>query len=251
MRKLRTWLVLFATTLVAVTLWDTCTGGAGLHAQTLADYDYENLTFRGLGFDYGYIWPNKVESASQYNVRLDLGYLGPGLRIAPTITYWSSDLKRPELQRLADRLEQLPALQEQGVELSADDLGNVSWSDLSVGVDAQLVWTVPLNIMTYIGGGVAVHALNGRGTAIEDTFVEDLLDSTTPSFALSAGAEYQLVERLRIYAEGRFTLMSDLRYPGVRAGMAIMLPSRPVVNGSGSGSGGAGAGPGVARGGGQ
>lgn len=203
------------------------TASAAAAQTSLADYDYENLTFRGLGFDYGYIWPNKVEAASQYSVRLDLGYLGPGLRIAPTISYWSSELKTPELQRLADRLEQLPALQEQGVELSADDLGQVSWSDLSVGVDAQLVWTVPFDVMTFVGGGIAVHALNGRGTAIEDTFVEDLLDSTTPSFSLSAGAEYQLVERLRIYAEARYTLMSDLRYPGVRAGMAIMLPSRP------------------------
>lgn len=212
-------------TIVAMASALTATAAAA--QASLADYDYENLTFRGLGFDYGYIWPNKVEAASQYSVRLDLGYLGPGLRIAPTISYWSSELKTPELQRLADRLEQLPALQEQGVELSADDLGQVSWSDLSVGVDAQLVWTVPLDIMTFVGGGIAVHALNGRGTAIEDTFVEDLLDSTTPSFSLSAGAEYQLVERLRIYAEGRYTLMSDLRYPGVRAGMAIMLPSRP------------------------
>lgn len=212
-------------------------GAVDTAAQTsLADYDYENLTFRGIGFDYGHIWPSKVESADQYSVRLDLGYLGPGLRIAPTISYWSSALKRQQLQRLADRLELLPALQEQGVDLSGDDLGDVSWSDLSVSVDAQFVWTVPLDIMTYVGAGLGVHALNGRGDAIEDTFVEDLLDSTTPSLSLSAGAEYQLAQRLRIYGEGRFTLMSDLRYPGVRIGLSLMLPSRPLA-GSGSGSG--------------
>ena len=201
---------------------------APVHGQTLADYDYENLTFRGIGFDYGYIWPSKVESTDHYSVRLDLGFLGPALRVTTNISYWSSDLKTQELQRLADRLEQLPALQEQGVDLSAEDLGQVSWSDLSLGVDAHMVWTVPLNIITYLGGGLGLHALNGRGSSIEDTFIEDLLDSTAPSLALSAGAEYQLLQRLRIYAEGRYTLLSDIRYPGVRAGVSIMLPGRPA-----------------------
>ena len=37
-----------------------------------------------------------------FSLRLDLGYLGPAVRIAPTISYWSSDFKRSELGRLAD-----------------------------------------------------------------------------------------------------------------------------------------------------
>lgn len=204
-------------------------GTQSVQAQTLADYDYENLTFRGIGADYGYIWPTKVESTDHYSIRLDLGFLGPALRISSSVSYWSSSLKVQELQRLADRLEQLPALQAQGVDLTASDLGRVSWSDLAVSVDANMMWTVPLDIITYLGGGIGLHALNGRGSSIEDTFVEDLLDSTSPSIALSAGAEYQIIERLRIYAEGRYTLLSDIRYPGVRAGLSIMLPGRPAA----------------------
>lgn len=205
---------------------------SAVQAQTLADYDYENLTFRGFGFDYGYIWPNKVESTDQYSVRLDLGFLGPAVRIATTLSYWSSAFKEPELQRLADRLEQLPALQEQGVDLSAADLGRVRWSDVSATVDAHMVWTVPGNIITYLGAGLGIHALNGRGTSIEDTFVEDLLDSISPAIAFSAGAEYQLVERIRLYGEGRYTLLSDIHYPGLRAGVSIMLPQRPASAGT-------------------
>lgn len=207
-------------------------GTSAAGAQTLADYDYENLTFRGFGFDYGYVWPNKVESTDQYSVRLDLGFLGPAVRISSTLSYWSSAFKEPELQRLADRLEQLPALQEQGVDLSAADLGRVRWSDVAASVDAQMVWTVPLDIITYVGAGLGLHALNGRGTSIEDTFVEDLLDSISPAVSFSAGAEYQLAERLRVYGEGRYTLLSDIHYPGVRAGIAIMLPSRPAGTGT-------------------
>lgn len=207
-------------------------GTSAADAQTLADYDYENLTFRGFGFDYGYVWPNKVESTDQYSVRLDLGFLGPAVRISSSLSYWSSAFKEPELQRLADRLEQLPALQEQGVDLSAADLGRVRWSDVAASVDAQMVWTVPLDIITYVGAGLGLHALNGRGTSIEDTFVEDLLDSISPAVSFSAGAEYQLAERLRVYGEGRYTLLSDIHYPGVRAGLAIMLPSRPAGTGT-------------------
>jgi hypothetical protein len=197
-----------------------------VRAQELADYDYENLNFRGIGFDYGHIWPSKVAPTSMYSLRLDLGFLGPAVRIAPSISYWRSTFRTSELDRLADRLNRLPPLQEQGVVITAADLGTVEWSDLALSIDAHVVWTAPLDVITFLGVGAAVHALNGRGDAIADTFVEDLLDSTTAGIAFMGGAELQLLPRLRIYGEGRYTLVSDVRYPAVRIGAALMLPPR-------------------------
>src|SRR5688500_11356087 len=139
---------------------------AGASAQTLADYDYENLTFRGVGFDYGYLWPSRVRSTSQYSVRLDLGYLGPGVRIAPSISYWSSEIRESELGRFADQLDRLPALRARGVTIRPDELGTITWSDLALSLDAHVVWTTPLRAFTYIGAGVGVHALNGQGQAV-------------------------------------------------------------------------------------
>lgn len=196
----------------------------GAAAQGLADYDYENLTFRGAGFDYGYIWPSKVAATPLYSVRIDLGYLGPGVRIVPTIAYWSSHFRRGELERVADRLAQLPVLRAQGVAITAADLGTIELSDVSLGVDVHMLWTTPLDVFTYVGGNLGVHALNGRGDAIADTFIEDLLDSTNAGGAIMAGAEYQLLPRLRVYGEARYTLLNDVRYPGLRAGFALMLP---------------------------
>jgi len=196
-----------------------------LCAQDLADYDYENLAFRGVGLDYGYIWPTKVRATPQLSVRLDLGYLGPAVRIAPTISFWSSEFKRSELARLADRLEQLPVLREHGVDITADDLGTVDWTDISLGVDAQYVWTTPLNVLTFLGVNVGLHALNGSGDAIDGTFIEDLLDSTAAGVALLGGAEYEVAPRLRVYGELRYSLVSDVRYPGIRLGAAFMLPT--------------------------
>ena len=206
-----------------------------VHSQELADYDYENLSFRGIGFDYGYIWPSKVEAAPMYSVRLDLGFLGPAVRLVPSISYWSSEFSTDELDRLADRLNNLPPLQDQGVVITAADLGIVEWSDLSMSLDAHAVFTAPLDIITFVGLGGSIHALNGRGDAIADTFIEDLLDSTTAGVAVMAGAEFQPIPQLRIYGEARYTLVSDVRYPGIRLGAALMLPQRTATSTSGGG----------------
>jgi hypothetical protein len=194
--------------------------------QTLADYDYENLTFRGMGLDWGYIWPSKVEPTHVLSLRLDLGYLGPAVRIAPSLSYWSSQLRTRELERLADRLNRLPPLEEQQVEISAADLGTIHWSDFALSLDAHVVWTAPLDIITYVGAGGSLHALNGRGDVIDDTFIEDLLDSAAAGIAVMAGFEMQAMPRLRLYAEARYTLVSDVRYPGIRLGASLMLPQR-------------------------
>jgi hypothetical protein len=199
---------------------------AGAGAQSLADYDYENLTFRGIGFDGGYIWPNKVEGSTLYSLRLDLGYLGPAVRLAPSMSYWSSRMRTSELERLADRLSNLEPLREQGVVVTAADLGDIHWSDLSMSVDAHVVWTAPLNVLTYVGAGISLHALNGRGDVIDDTFIEELLDSIAPGGSVLAGVETMLMPRLRIYGEARYTLSSDVRYPALRLGGALMLPPR-------------------------
>jgi hypothetical protein len=208
-------------TLVALLVAPTTARG-----QTLADYDYENLTFRGIGLDYAFIWPDKVEPTSMFSLRLDLGYLGPAVRITPILSYWNSHLRARELERMADRLSNLPALLDQGVVLAAADLGRVEWSDLVLGVDAHVVWTAPLEVLTFVGVGTSLHALNGRGDLIDDTFIEDLLDSTTAGIAILAGIEMQPVDRLRVYGEARYTLAGSIRYPSLRIGGAIMLPPR-------------------------
>jgi hypothetical protein len=161
-----------------------------------------------------------------FSVRLDLGYLGPAIRIAPSISYWSSRFRAAELDRLAGRLSQLPPLRDRQIVITAADLGRVDWSDLSLAVDAHLVWTTPFDIMTFVGASGALHTLNGRGDAIDDTFIEDLLDSTTAGAAVMAGAEVQPISRLRLYGEVRYSITSDVRYPGFRVGAALMLPPR-------------------------
>ena len=120
-------------------------------------------------------------------------------------------------------------LDPEGVEITAEDLGEITWSDLTVGLDVHMLWTTPVGLMTYVGAGAAIHALNGHGDFVENTFVEDLLDSTGGGVAVMAGLEYQVVPRLRLYGEARYTLVTDIRYPGLRAGASLMLPPRDAA----------------------
>ena len=196
-------------------------------AQGLADYDYDQLSFRGLGAWVGANWPTRVESTTTFGVRADLGYAGPGLRIMPHVGYWSSTMNRSEVADLEDRVEEL--LLQQDPPVVADvDLGAVDWSDLVIGLDAHFVWAVPWDFLTYAGAGFSAHVTNGSGPGIDGTFVEDLIDSFAAGINVHGGVEYLATDRLRVFAEARYELQADLRYPEIRAGMSFYL-SEPAT----------------------
>jgi len=202
------------TLVLALALFGASPGGA----QEFADFDYENLAFRGVGLEWGYLWPDKVEPTRSYGVRADLGYLGPGLRITPSITYWSSRMTRPEVAQLEDRVGSL-IVRQQGPGAPPVALGPIDWSDVALALDAHVVWRVPYGFLTFAGVGASVHFLNGEGEAIADTFVEDLLDSVSAGLGLHVGVEYPVNRNTRFYTTGRLELLEDVRYSTIRAGL--------------------------------
>lgn len=199
----------------------TSVSAGSVAAQGLADFDYENLSFRGIGFETGWIGPTDVESTNTFGVRVDLGYLGPGLRIAPGITYWSSELDAAEVGRLEDRIAEL--VLEQTGQVVQPDLGVIEWSDLVLGLDGHFVWTVPFGFLTYAGAGVSVHILNGSGPAVDGTFIEDLLDSVTAGLNVHGGLEYPVTNRFRLYTQTRYEALGDFQYLELKFGAQIMF----------------------------
>lgn len=187
----------------------------------LADYDYENLQFRGIGLDMGRMWPSNLEATTPVRLRIDLGYLGPGVRIVPSIAWWQSDVEEGEISAFEEQLEESNGLPPGSVELGAIEL-----SDLALQVDAHFVWTTPIDLLVYLGAGAGLHMMNAQGEDIDDTFIEDLFDSVLPGITALGGLEYALVDRVRVYGEAHFTMVSDILSPGLRAGVAIMLPTR-------------------------
>jgi len=194
----------------------------GVQGQSLADFDYENLAFRGFAPEWGYLWPDRVEPTQSFGVRLDLGYLGPGVRIVPSVTYWKSTFKVSEVRELEDRVASLIETQTDQP-APAVNLGVIDWSDVAVAVDAHVVWRIPFGILTYSGLGASAHILNGAGPAIDGTFIEDLLDSVTAGVNVHAGIEYPVTQKFRLFTQGRYELMGDLRYSSVRMGGQIMI----------------------------
>jgi hypothetical protein len=193
----------------------------GASGQDLADLDYEHLAFRGLGFDWGYLWPTRVDRTGSVGMRLDMGYAGPGLRIMPSVTYWSSPLGQGEITELEDRIGALIADQTGGP-APALDLGSIEWRDVAIGVDAHVVWDSLFDVLTYGGLGVTAHILDGDGNAIAGTFIDDLLDTVTAGFNLHLGAEYPVTDRFRIYTLGKYEVLSDIQYFTARVGWQIM-----------------------------
>ena len=197
-------------------------------AQDVADIDYEHLSFRGIAPEWGYIWPNRLEAAQSYGVRIDMGYMGPGLRVTPSITYWKSRFEQREVDEFADRVADLVVEQNPGLPRPDIDLGRIEYRDIAIGVDAHVVWEVPFDLLTFGGLGVTAHIVDGEGVGISGTFVEDLLDSVEPGFNLHFGAEYPVTERMRLYTVGRYEVMPDLQYLQLRVGWQFMFaPNAP------------------------
>lgn len=194
---------------------------AGTAGQELADLDYENLAFRGFGFDWGYMWPNSVERTGTFGLRLDFGYAGPGLRVVPGIGYWSAPLDAERVARLENRLATLVS-GETGGPAPVIDLGRIDRTDVSIGVDGHIVWSVPFDVLTYGGLGVAAHILNGDGPAINNTLLEDLLDEITAGLNLHVGVEYPVTDRFRLYTMARYEVIPDIQYFQVRFGWQVM-----------------------------
>lgn len=208
-------------------------GTSGARGQDIADIDYEYLSFRGVAFEYGYLWPDRVKNTPSYGVRFDLGYAGPGLRVVPSIMYWSAPLNGEEIVEFQNRVEDLVVAQNGGVR-PALDLGGIDYTDIAFGLDVQVVWELPLDVLTFGGLGVSAHVMDGDGAVINGTFVEDLLDSVEPGFNLHVGTEYPIAENMRLYTNGRYEVMPDLQYLQVRVGWQFMWG--PNAPGEGRGS---------------
>jgi hypothetical protein len=199
---------------------------AGVGAQDLADYDYEHLTFRGIGLEAGYIFPSIVENTWSAGARFDLGFLGPGLRLVAGVNYWSSDITESEVSRWEQRLLDLVQPQQPpGSPPVVMDLGTVGWTDYSATLDGHFMWEIPFGLLTYTGLGLTGHYSTGSGEAIKDTFVEDLLNGFRVGVNAHAGLEIPLGERVRLYGNGRFEFMGDLYYFETRGGLQVFLGS--------------------------
>ncbi len=203
-----------------------CGGAAdAAGAQGLADYDYEDLEFRGIGAEVGRIWPSQVEPTTSFGLRLDLGLIGPHVRIIPTARFWSSSLREGELENLANQIILVCERQPNAVCPETLNLGEIRLSDLELATDAHFLFFPESMISPYAGLSLGLHLLNGRGDFIDGTFVEDLLDAVAPGLGSVAGVTLGVGRTLQVGVEARYMLASDVRYGSVGISGAWFLPT--------------------------
>ena len=195
---------------------------AGAGSQELADYDYANLSFRGVLAEGGYIFANNVENTEMFALRFDLGFLGPGFRIVPGVAFWTSRMAQDEVDDFEARLAALNAIQGGTAPPGGFDLGSIDRDDVVISVDGHYMWSVPLDLLLWTGVGVSAHFLNGSGPAVNGTFVEDLLDSVSAGFNVHGGLEYPVTDRFRLYGGSKFEVLGDLRYVELRFGLSYI-----------------------------
>lgn len=225
-RPLGAWLLGAAVVCLAVVFAVLLLLGAArpAQAQGLADFDYEHLTIRGAMVDAGWVDPDGVESAAAYGMRLDLGFLGPGVRVTTGFSRWSSRLERAEVRGLESSLEAL-VLEQTGEEVDVD-LGEITLSDVALHADLHMMWQIPFGLLTYAGLGGTAHVMRGSGASIEDTFVDELLDQIRAGVNVHAGLEVPISERIRVVGEGRWELVETATYPQIRLGLQYLWGPR-------------------------
>lgn len=202
-------------------------GARPLGAQTLADFDYEELSPRGAMLDVGVVFPSGIERTASIGGRLDLGYLGPGVRVTVNANRWSSRLLRSEVSRLELRLEDL--VEEQTGERPSISLGEITVSDFALGADGHVVFRIPGGVLSYTGLGATLHVVRGGGDAIEGTFVEEFLDGIRGGINVHWGLELPLDERFRVVGESRYEMVQNISYFQFRVGGQYMWgPSLPA-----------------------
>jgi hypothetical protein len=200
--------------------------------QALEEYD-EDLQFHGIGVEVGHVIPWNMEPTLSFGLRGDMGVVGQHVRIAPGIRYWSSQLKEEEVERLATQFIEICSRRAPDSCPASLDLGEVSRSDLELSADALIIPDLGVPLTPYGGGGLSLHLLNGGGESIDDTFVEDLLDTVAPGVNLLAGALLRLGTVIQLSLEGRLILTSDVQYGNLVLGGVWTLPTPPAGEGAG------------------
>lgn len=177
-------------------------------AQGILDqFSYEGLAFSGIGLDIGGAASDRLTSELTGGLRVDYGYFAPNIRLMFGASYLQGDFDRDEITRFEQRLEAVVTDPENNASVV---VGAITWIDVALDMDLQYVPGGSSPVRPYGGVGLGVHIRNGSGAAIEDTFIEDALDTIAAGLNLSAGLEVLALRSFALYLDLRASLTSEL-----------------------------------------
>lgn len=180
-------------------------------AQNLEQYDYANLGVRAIGAELIYVDPTQNESTLGFGARLDLGFLGPAIRVVPRFGYWKADVDGESVSELERQIEEVSEL-----EPGTINLGSIQRSAYILGADFEYIATVS-RVSPYIGVGLDVYALNDDGNAIAGTFLDDLV--VTAGVSAVGGLQVAINPQWSAFGEFRATAVTDASSLGASFGI--------------------------------
>ena len=206
------------TVLILTVLW--LAPGPGQAQGFLDQFSYEGLGFSGIGFDIGPVGSDRLTTEVSGGVRVDYGMIAPRVRVMLGANYFKGELNQEEILKFERQL--LQNVQDPTGDATVD-VGRITWSNLEATFDLQYLFPSGPRFLTYIGLGIGVHVRNGSGTAIENTFVEDALDTITASADLTVGMDLALSDNFLFTTDVRGTLSSELIMASARVGFMYRI----------------------------
>lgn len=180
-------------------------------AQNLEEYDYANLGVRALGAEVLYVDASQNEGTFGLGAKIDLGFLGPGVRVVPRFGFWTADVDRSDVDELERQLEEVSELEPGSI-----NLGAIERSAYVLGVDLQYIAAIS-RISPYVGAGIDIYALNDDGAAIRNTFLDDLV--ITAGASAVGGLQVAVAPNWSVFGEFRATAVTDASSLGAAFGV--------------------------------
>ncbi len=188
--------------------------------EFLEQFSYEGLRLSGIAFEFGGILSNSITTAPIGGVRVDLGVIAPRMRVVIGGSYFKGDFKEERIAQFEQRLEDVL------VDCVCDSIsvGAITQSNLELYLAMQYLLPALGRVQPYAGIGFSAHIRDGDGDVIDETFVEDALDTVAAGVDGSIGVDVAVTARVAILAEVRGVLTSELQSASARGGLMIRFP---------------------------
>lgn len=195
-----------------------------LSAQAfLEQFSYEGLGLAGIGVEVGGVASDRLTTEWSVGLRVDYGMFAPRIRLMFGASYFKGDLGQDEIDEFERRLE---GVVRDPTGDAVIDVGQITWANLETTLDLQYLFPKG-SYTTYVGVGLGIHVRNGSGVAIEDTFVEDALDTVAAGVNGTLGIQIVVTDQVHFTTEVRAGLSGELRQVSARAGFMYRLSSGP------------------------
>lgn len=169
----------------------------GLPAQVVFS-PFWDIGFRGIGGYAGAVFPDDSETDIVYGLQVHLGTIASRFELVPSVEYWEADVD--------EDVRDHPGLEET--------------RDFVVNGDLRLGVPLPLPIRPYVGAGVSIHIVDGRGeglTAAQD----DAIDDVTAGLNLFGGVDYPLIPLVHVFGEARQIFVQDVSQFRLQGGIGL------------------------------